>query len=114
VSRPVVVGIAAVVAAVVFAALLLSEPPPDPIRTGQPAPPFELARLDGSGTVSLESLRGRVVLLNFWATWCAPCEAEMPAMERLHAALAGPDFELLAVSVDAGPTRSRPSASGSA
>jgi peroxiredoxin len=98
----VVVGIAAVVAAVVVAALLLSEPPPDPIRPGQPAPDFELALLDGPATLSLEQLRGRVVLLNFWATWCAPCEAEMPAMQRLHASLAGPDFELVAVSVDAG------------
>jgi peroxiredoxin len=40
------------------------------------------------------------VLLNFWATWCKPCEDEMPAMQRLHARLAGPDFALLAVSVD--------------
>jgi peroxiredoxin len=101
-SRGVVVAIAAVVAGVVFAALLFSEPPPDPIRPGQPAPAFELALLDGSGTVSLAGLRGRVVLLNFWATWCAPCEAEMPAMQRLHTALAGPDFELVAVSVDVG------------
>jgi peroxiredoxin len=97
----VVLGIAAVVACVVFSALLLSEPPPDPIRPGQAAPRFELALLDAPGTVSLDGLRGRVVLLNFWATWCAPCEAEMPAMQRLHTALAGPDFELVAISVDA-------------
>jgi peroxiredoxin len=101
-SRGVVVAIAAVVAGVIFAALLLSEPPPDPIRPGQAAPGFELALLDGPGTISLAGLRGRVVLLNFWATWCAPCEAEMPAMQRLHDTLGGPDFELVAVSVDAG------------
>ena len=45
-------------------------------------------------------MRGKVVLLNFWATWCKPCEDEMPAMERLYRALDGSDFELVAVSVD--------------
>jgi len=92
------VALAAAVAA--FAVLLLSPPPEDPIRPGQPAPGFDLPLLDGGATVSLAGLRGRVVLLNFWATWCGPCEAEMPAMQRLHAQLAGPDFELVAVSVD--------------
>lgn len=99
-SRRLALGLAATVAAVVFAALLVSEPSPDPIRAGEPAPVFELPLLDGA-TISLASLRGRVVLLNFWATWCKPCEDEMPAMQRLHTALAGTDFELVAVSVDA-------------
>lgn len=100
-SRRLALGLAAIVAAVVFAAaLLLSEPSPDPIGPGQVAPAFELPLLDGA-TISLASLRGRVVLLNFWATWCKPCEDEMPAMERLHSALAGPGFELVAISADA-------------
>jgi peroxiredoxin len=47
------------------------------------APNFTLEDLDGK-KVSLEQLRGRVVFLNFWATWCVPCRAEMPAMEKLH------------------------------
>lgn len=101
-SRPLALGLAVAVGVAVFAALLLSEAPPDPIRPGQPAPGFDLPLLTGDASISLESLRGRVVLLNFWATWCAPCEAEMPAMQRLHAALAGPDFELVAISVDTG------------
>jgi len=95
-------GVALVTAVVVAGAvliLLLSDATPPPITPGQPAPAFELERLDG-GRLSLESLRGRVVLLNFWATWCPPCEEEMPAMERLHQALAGQPFELVAVSVD--------------
>ena len=100
--RPLALGLAVAVGVAVFVALLLSEPAPDPIRPGQPAPGFELPLLAGGASISLESLRGRVVLLNFWATWCAPCEAEMPAMQRLHTALAGPDFELVAISVDAG------------
>ncbi len=54
----------------------------------------------GGGSLDFDQLRGKVVLLNFWATWCKPCEDEMPAMERLYRALAGSDFELVAVSVD--------------
>lgn len=101
-SRRTAVVAAAAFAAAVLALLLWSEPPADPIRPGQKAPRFDLPLLDGSGNVSLDGLRGRVVLLNFWATWCAPCEAEMPAMQRLHEALANTEFTLVAVSVDAG------------
>jgi peroxiredoxin len=78
-----------------------AERPAPPVGEGQPAPGFTLPVLD-DGELSLASLRGRVVLLNFWATWCKPCEDEMPAMQRLHDGLAGADFELLAVSVDEG------------
>ncbi len=70
-----------------------------PIEAGVAAPDFRLPDLDG-GEVALASLRGKVVLVNFWATWCAPCEEEMPAMQRLHSRLAGRPFELLAISVD--------------
>ena len=73
--------------------------PRPPITPGRPAPGFTLPRLEGD-PVSLEALRGRVVLVNFWATWCKPCEDEMPAMERLYGSLEGQPFELLAVSVD--------------
>lgn len=51
---------------------------------------------------SLASFRGRVVLLNVWATWCAPCREEMPTLDRLQATLGGPSFEVVAVSIDAG------------
>jgi peroxiredoxin len=94
-------AVAALVGVGAFVALwLFTEPPPDPIRAGQPAPPFALPRLEPPGQLSLADLRGRVVLLNFWATWCGPCEEEMPAMQRLYERFAGPDFELVAVSVD--------------
>jgi len=49
----------------------------------QAAKPFEVPTPDG-GKLSLADFRGRVVLLNFWATWCGPCKEEMPAMERLY------------------------------
>jgi peroxiredoxin len=73
---------------------------PPPLERGGPAPDFELPDLDGARRLRLADLRGRVVLLNFWATWCKPCEDEMPAMERLYRALQGPEFELVAISVD--------------
>ena len=49
---------------------------------------------------SLSDLRGKTLLLNLWATWCAPCREEMPALDRLQAELGGKDFEVVAVSID--------------
>jgi thiol-disulfide isomerase/thioredoxin len=54
--------------------------------------------------VSLADFRGRVILLNFWATWCAPCVAEMPSLDRLEAMLGGKDFTVIALSEDLSPT----------
>jgi len=61
--------------------------------------PLVLERPDGSKT-TLADFRGRAVLLNLWATWCAPCRTEMPALDRLEAAAGGPGFEVVAVNVD--------------
>jgi peroxiredoxin len=66
---------------------------------GVPAPNFSLPDLEGK-KVSLTDFKGKVVLLNIWATWCAPCVAEMPSMEKLYQELKGEDFLLLAISVD--------------
>jgi peroxiredoxin len=63
------------------------------------APDFALPDLAGR-TVRLSGLRGKVVVLNLWATWCPPCVEEMPSMERLYGALRDADFALLAVSQD--------------
>ena len=71
-----------------------------PVITGSLAPDFAMTAMDGS-TVTVEQYRGKVVLLNVWATWCGPCLEEMPAMQRLYEALEGTDFEILAVSIDA-------------
>lgn len=70
------------------------------VKLGEPAPNFQLRDMNGH-PVALADLRGKVVLLNFWATWCGPCRVEMPAMEELYQAFSRKDFEILAVSTDA-------------
>jgi len=61
----------------------------------------ELRFKDGSGELaSLADFRGKLVLLNVWATWCGPCREEMPTLDRLQATLGGPDFEVVALSID--------------
>jgi len=87
--------------AVGAALILVSQPERRPyVEGGVDAPEFSLPRVGAEGTRSLESYRGRVVLLNFWATWCKPCEEEMPSMERLYRSLSDVPFEIVAVSVD--------------
>ncbi len=64
------------------------------------APDFTVPRL-GSGSVALKELRGTVVFLNFWATWCTPCKEEMPSMERLYRRHKDRGFTIVAISIDA-------------
>ena len=56
---------------------------------------FDLA--DGAGTQTLEAYEGKHILLNFWATWCAPCRHEMPMLSQLQAELGGDDFEVVTI-----------------
>ncbi len=67
-----------------------------PPVAGTPAPDFELPNLTGE-TVSLSEHRGRIVLLNFWATWCKPCVKEMPAMQKVYEELRDQGFVVLAI-----------------
>jgi len=71
------------------------------------APDFTLASRGGA-TVTLSGQKGRVVLLNFWATWCDSCKEELPVLEELQRARGGDRFELLAVSVDDDPAKAVP------
>lgn len=67
----------------------------------QPRPLPELAFVDADGRRhTVADFRGKVVLLNVWATWCAPCREEMPALDRLQQQLGGADFQVLALSLD--------------
>ncbi|MEE9209560.1 MAG: TlpA disulfide reductase family protein [Kiloniellales bacterium] len=66
-----------------------------------PAPPDAFVDLAGA-PVRLADFQGRVVLVNFWATWCPPCIREMPSLDRLQAALKDRDLSVLAVSIDRG------------
>mgnify|MGYP001063296945 CR=1 FL=1 len=66
-----------------------------------PAALPEINFTDGAGQPkTLAAYRGKVVLLNIWATWCAPCRKEMPTLDRLQAKLGGSDFEVVALSMD--------------
>lgn len=114
--RLVVALVALVLAGVVLAFVLfdrMAPPPPPPapspqarsLGQWQPATargePVALDFVDGAGAArSLAEWRGRVVLVNLWATWCAPCVEEMPALDRIAARLGGPDFDVVAISVD--------------
>ena len=69
------------------------------LKPGGPAPMFRLPAVAGP-EVALEGFRGKVVVLNFWATWCPPCVAEMPSLERLHRQTSGDGVVVLTVSVD--------------
>jgi len=83
-------------------------PPPMAATQGQPfaraASPKAIPELqfeDGEGRAhTLADFKGKLVLLNLWATWCVPCREEMPALDRLQAELGGPRFEVVALSVD--------------
>jgi thiol-disulfide isomerase/thioredoxin len=114
--RLVVALVALVLAGVVLALVFfdrMAPPPPPPapspqarnLGQWQPATtrgePVALDFVDGAGAArSLAEWRGRVVLVNLWATWCAPCVEEMPALDRIAARLGGPDFDVVAISVD--------------
>ena len=69
------------------------------IQVGFPAPNFSFPDLQGQ-QVSLSAHRGKVVLVNIWATWCPPCRQEMPSMQKLYERFKGENFEILAVSID--------------
>jgi thiol-disulfide isomerase/thioredoxin len=71
------------------------------------APELNLPTLDG-GRINLADLRGRVVLVNFWAVWCPPCRKEMPSMERLSKLMAGRPFTILASNAGETPEQIRP------
>ena len=92
--------VAALFAAGVGAWVAFFQSPARPtLRVGEAAPDFALPLL-GGGEVSLEALRGKVLFVNFWATWCTPCRLEAPSLQRLYATLKGDGFEVLGITID--------------
>ena len=94
--------------ALVYAISLAGDQPPRDgdmigfdMSGGGPAPRVPFHGANGA-PVSLDDFAGQVVLVNFWATWCAPCVHEMPSLDRLQQDLGGDDFQVVAISVDQG------------
>ena len=94
-----IVVVVAILGLVVTLALAFRRDPHD-IRTGtigKPAPVFTLERLDGSGKVALADLSGKVVVMNFFASWCLPCTEENPALVRVYERYRSSDVVMLGV-----------------
>lgn len=82
-------------------ALVACAPTEKPVREGGAAPDFALKDLSGK-TVRLSDFRGKLVLVNFWATWCPPCRGEIPSMAAMNKIMASSPFQLLTISIDEG------------
>jgi peroxiredoxin len=100
-AKKTVVFVILAAAIVLFLAVVFTKAPSKRkiITEGDRAPEFSLSSVAGS-TVKLSDLRGKVVMVHFWATWCPPCVEEMPTLDKLYRDLYGKDFELVAISVD--------------
>jgi thiol-disulfide isomerase/thioredoxin len=101
----------ATVAALALASVAALGPAPSAAADGigkfsllkEPKPVPQVEFLDAEERkIGLDAFRGKVVVLNLWATWCAPCREEMPSLDRLQATLGGQDLEVVAISVDRG------------
>ena len=100
-------GGAALVVALVVALAWVSRGSRQPVVVGAPAPEIEAVDLQGIQK-SLEDFRGKTLLVNIWATWCTPCKAEMPSMQRLQETVGADEFQILAVSIDRAPPNDDP------
>jgi cytochrome c biogenesis protein CcmG, thiol:disulfide interchange protein DsbE len=93
-------AISFVSAAAGFVALCLAAPfAMGAAEVGQPAPALAAAELNGGG-FDLGALRGKVVIINFWATWCVPCREEMPALDAFYRQHHGEGLEMIGISAD--------------
>ena len=77
------------------------------LQSGDRAPAVKGARLDGKGQLSLQSERGKVVYLDFWASWCKPCALSLPALDAFRKEFPAKDFTVFAINVDRDPAAAR-------
>jgi peroxiredoxin len=97
----IVLGIVALLAVLLAAATYYLGDELFPVSVGSAAPPMQASTVDGTKrTKTLADYKGKVVLLNVWATWCEPCRVEMPSIEKLHRAYGPQGLAVVAVSVD--------------
>ncbi|GGN56548.1 thiol-disulfide oxidoreductase ResA [Oceanobacillus indicireducens] len=95
--------LAALVGALIFAIVSNLQKDNTVYRVGDPAPDFQLTQINKNSdleTLRLSDYEGKGVMLNFWATWCKPCEAEMPYMQELYPKYKDKGVEIVAVSLD--------------
>ena len=97
----IVAAIVVVLGGALFAASRLLGDQLYPVSVGSKAPPFRAATVDAAPrTQTLADYKGQVVLLNIWGTFCLPCREEMPAIEKLHQAMAAQGLKVVAISMD--------------
>jgi len=99
-ASPLVIGLASIaILAVVFGLVWMQSSKYEPLTVGKVAPDFYLPDLNDK-ELRLSDFRGKVVFLNFWATWCKPCREEMPSMEILYKNFEKDGLVILAISID--------------
>lgn len=95
------------VAALAAALACLFVAPAQALDTGEPAPRFAAPLLDGGGTLDLTEYRGKVVFLDFWASWCPPCVTSLPLLDDLRKEFPATDFQVLAINLDKDTARAK-------
>ncbi|HEX6832405.1 MAG TPA: TlpA disulfide reductase family protein [Rudaea sp.] len=88
------------IAAALFAAAVAVAAPVRAIDVGQSAPAFDLKRIGGDGSLRSSELKGKVVLVDFWASWCGPCRQSLPLYNKLRAEFPRTDFDIVAINLD--------------
>jgi thiol-disulfide isomerase/thioredoxin len=83
---------------ILLAVIIFKKPAPATIG---PMPQFKLVKING-GDLKSEELKGKVLIVDFWASWCGPCKSEIPKFNKLAASLAGKDFAMIGYAVDSG------------